>query len=155
MENKKLILKQKILIKGYDKYPQTEDIIQQAEIPEGYTKYGEKLFDTPAEVWFWFMKYEELKEYFTAHKNVSIWAIPRPCTASDIYIIVKRLYREKSLSKRELQIMVKYGKLGREPNCYDKKEVNDWPFFETAMDTLYPILYKKGIVNRKRHTYYN
>ena len=155
MENKEVILKQKFLIKGYEKYPQKEDIIPDDKIPEGYTKYGEKLFDTPQEVWFWFMKYEQFKEYFIAYKPISVWTVPRPCIPSDIYIIVKRFYLEKIISYNELKTMLKYGKIGREPNCYDKKELNDWESWESAMDKLYSVLYKKGIINRKKHSYEN
>ena len=155
MEKEKIILKQKITITGYNKFPEKEDIIPDADIPEGYTKYGEKLFDTPAEAWFWFMEYEKLKEYFSKHKTTSIWAIKRPCNADDIYIVVKRLYRQKIITHRELEAMVKYGDLGHEPNFYDTHEVNDWQFWETAMDKLYSALYKKGIVRRKQYQYAN
>ncbi len=153
MEKGKTILKQKIVIKGYEKYPKKEDVIPVENIPQGYTKYGEKLFDSPDEAWFWFMKYEKLKDYFTAYKPVSIWAVPRPCTVNDIYIIVKRLYKEKIITTRELKVMIKYGDLGYSPDCYNKKQQPDWGFWETAMDKLYSVLYKKGIVMPKKYTY--
>lgn len=155
MEKEKTMLKQKMIIHGYEKYPQKETIIPDADIPDGYTKYGEKLFENSQEVWFWFMKYEKLKNYFTAHKPVSIWTVPRPCTANDIYIIVKRLYKQKIINTRELEVVVKYGDLGHSPDCYNNKQVADWGLWETAMDKLYSVLYKKGIVIRKQNISYN
>ncbi len=135
-----------ILSKTYKTYNNYIDI---SEKVNNYNEYGEKLFDTVEDVWFWFVKYEMDKENYEFYKPRKISGVERPCFLDDIHIIVSRLYLSGKITKTELHVMFKYGKLQRSPDKYYECEETELKLWQSGMDKLKTPLIQKGIVVTK------
>jgi hypothetical protein len=107
---------------------------------------GEVLFDSAEDAWLWFCKYEKKSPYKPKNSNR---VIARPCVLDDIYLCVSKLYLAKKINKRQMSVLVSYGRLMLPPDGRIERERNDAIAWDSAMGHLEPLLIQKGIVRCK------
>ncbi|MCR5506992.1 MAG: hypothetical protein K6F04_04050 [bacterium] len=102
------------------------------------------LFESAEEAWFWFCKYDNMKN---GHKSkTSNIVISRPCVLDDIYIVVSKLYLARKIKERHLKTLIKYGRMQIAPDERIVDEQDEAIWWSDAMDKIETVLIKKGIV---------
>lgn len=101
-------------------------------------------FHSGEEAWFWFMRTEKARA--DGGRATGMTSATRPCDPDDIYRCVSRLYRERALYPRHLEVLGEYGFLDRVPFPDLDREIIDWMIWTDAMDVIEPSLKTRGIV---------
>lgn len=102
-------------------------------------------FDTPEEVWFWFIQANEARldgaRYTAVRGNVR-----RPCEPVDILRILDRLYRTRRVMMDHLRVLRFYGVRQMAPEAWRKSEARAATLWAEAMRALEPIFVSKQIM---------
>lgn len=103
----------------------------------------EKPFKSAEEVWFWCCLCEGVKGYVNNNDGSGLG---RPCETTDIFIILKRLVREKKISQQHLHILSKYGLEQAPPHPLFGANLYECRLWKEALEELEKPLRDKHIV---------
>lgn len=109
-------------------------------------EFGEVLFDSAEEAWFWYCRYENKSPFKLKNSNKSI---ARPCVLDDIYLCVVRLYLAKKIRECHLKTLIKFGRKFCAPDFRIFEEQQEALWWDDAMDKLETVFRAKGIVRCK------
>lgn len=102
-------------------------------------------FTTAEEAWFWFARCQ-ITRRLGARFDTSLGASQRPCDPDDVYRVVLRLQRRGTIRRDHLDVLGRFGLLGRPPDPRQEEEQTPSRLWEEALDHLLTPLREKGIV---------
>ena len=78
-----------------------------------------KAFDNAEEVWFWFCNIVD-NQANGLRSRTDFPGLPRICEISDIYVILKKMHFQDSISNRHLRVLYRWGHY-QIPPYYDRR----------------------------------
>lgn len=102
-------------------------------------------FGSAEEAWFWFIRCQEARRQGARFSN-DAQAFQRPCDPDDIYRAALALLRGGAIGERHLQVLGRFGLLGRPPDRRCSEEEPLVRLWEEALDRLATLLAEKGIL---------
>ena len=102
------------------------------------------LFNSSEEAWFWFCKYNERRDGYKRESSAN--TVIRPCFLDDVYIVVSRLFLSGKITKKDLDVLVKYGKKQIAPDIRTFEEYEDALSWQDSMRQMTPLFIQKKIV---------
>ena len=100
-------------------------------------------FDSAEEAWFWYCRCEQMEGSRPSHSKLTKM---RPCETSDIFIVLKRLFREGILKPSHLKVLSKYGYAQVPPHPHFGDSLKICSLWQEALNFLGLSLKKKGII---------
>ena len=97
------------------------------------------------EALFWFVRAQQARDD-GARIQRGLAEIIRPCDPDDIYRAIKELAMRQLIRPRHLEVLQVYGALMRAPDKRCEEEVQDFTFWDEALDRLTTILRQKEII---------
>ena len=102
------------------------------------------LFDSSEEAWLWFCKYSGRRDGYKRESSANI--VFRPCSLDDVYIVVSRLYLSGKITKKQLEVLLKYGEKQIIPDDRIFDEYEDAVLWRDAMKKMEALFMKKKII---------
>ncbi|MCP5364904.1 MAG: hypothetical protein H6905_06730 [Hyphomicrobiales bacterium] len=110
-----------------------------------YLGNATRLFSCAEEAWFWFIRCQRLRREGARIAPANA-GVQRPCDPDDLYRAVVSLAREGRINRQQMNVLERFGLLGRPPDarCADESvAARNW---EHALAHLAVPLRRKGII---------
>ena len=102
-------------------------------------------FFTSEEAWFWFSRCQKLRK-MGARFCADAGDVVRPCDPDDIYRVVRKLFRHRTLKSQHVRVLNDYGERESPPDPYQREEERDSRLWDEALDRMHTEFRRKGIV---------
>ncbi len=101
-------------------------------------------FSRTEDAWYWCAAIISAQANGDTKRDAA--GIERPCSPNEIYHILERLLRARTVTLDHVRVLARYGKLGREPDRRDRDERKDALPYIAAMAELDRALRITGVV---------